>query len=39
VATMLAKMTMAPNLFGQPWLSPIYWTLFIELVFYVLAGC
>jgi peptidoglycan/LPS O-acetylase OafA/YrhL len=35
---MLANMTMAPNLFGQAWLSPIYWTLFIELVFYVLVA-
>jgi peptidoglycan/LPS O-acetylase OafA/YrhL len=31
-------MTMAPVQFGQPWLSPIYWTLFIELVFYVLVA-
>ncbi|WP_038366610.1 acyltransferase [Bosea sp. UNC402CLCol] len=37
-ATVLANMTMAPPLFGQPWLSPIYWTLFVELVFYVLAA-
>ncbi len=37
-ATMLANMTMAPNLFGQAWLSPIYWTLFIELAFYVLVA-
>ena len=38
IATMLANMTMAPNLFGQRWLSPIYWTLFIELAFYVLVA-
>lgn len=38
VATMLANMTMAPPLFGQPWLSPIYWTLFVELVFYGLVA-
>jgi peptidoglycan/LPS O-acetylase OafA/YrhL len=38
MATVLANMTMAPTLFGQPWLSPIYWTLFIELVFYVLVA-
>src|ERR1700761_8409077 len=38
VATVLANMTMAPNLFGKAWLSPIYWTLFIELVFYVFAA-
>lgn len=37
-ATVLANMTMAPSLFGQPWLSPIYWTLFIELLFYALAA-
>lgn len=35
MATVLANMTMAPVLFGKPWLSPIYWTLFIELTFYV----
>jgi peptidoglycan/LPS O-acetylase OafA/YrhL len=38
MATVLANMTMAPTLFGQQWLSPIYWTLFIELVFYVLVA-
>lgn len=38
VATVLANMTMAPTVLGQPWLSPIYWTLFVELVFYVLIG-
>jgi peptidoglycan/LPS O-acetylase OafA/YrhL len=38
MATVLANMTMAPALFGQPWLSPIYWTLFIEVVFYVLVA-
>nr|WP_197082717.1 acyltransferase [Bradyrhizobium sp. LTSP885] len=38
MATVLANMTMAPTLFGQPWLSPIHWTLFIELVFYVLVA-
>ncbi|WP_244522064.1 acyltransferase family protein [Bradyrhizobium embrapense] len=37
-ATVLANMTMAPALFGQPWLSPIYWTLFVELAFYVLIA-
>lgn len=36
--TVLANMTMAPAVFGQPWLSQIYWTLFVELVFYVLAA-
>src|ERR1700761_9190898 len=38
MANVLANMTMAPNLFGQAWLSPIYWTLFIELVFYVFVA-
>ena len=37
-ATMLANPTMAPPLFGQPWLSPIYWTLFVELAFYGLTA-
>ncbi len=37
-AAVLANMTMAPPLFGQPWLSPIYWTLFVELVFYGLVA-
>uniref|UniRef100_A0A9E7ZW27 Acyltransferase n=1 Tax=Bosea sp. NBC_00436 TaxID=2969620 RepID=A0A9E7ZW27_9HYPH len=37
-ATLLANLTMAPPLFGQPWLSPIYWTLFVELAFYGLAA-
>lgn len=38
IAALLANMTMAPPLFGQPWLSPIYWTLFVELVFYGLVA-
>jgi peptidoglycan/LPS O-acetylase OafA/YrhL len=38
MATVLANMTMAPTVFGQSWLSPIYWTLFIELIFYVLVA-
>jgi len=38
IATVLANMTMAPPLFGQPWLSPIHWTLFVELLFYVLVA-
>ncbi|WID94957.1 acyltransferase [Bosea vestrisii] len=37
-ATVLANMTMAPPLFCQPWLSPIHWTLFVELLFYVLVA-
>nr|WP_052232627.1 acyltransferase [Methylobacterium sp. ZNC0032] len=38
MGNVLANMTMAPLLFGQPWLSPIYWTLFVELVFYGLVA-
>jgi peptidoglycan/LPS O-acetylase OafA/YrhL len=38
MATVLANMTMAPALFGQPWLSSIHWTLFVEMVFYVLVA-
>jgi peptidoglycan/LPS O-acetylase OafA/YrhL len=38
LAAVLANLTMAPPLFGQPWLSPIYWTLFVELVFYALVA-
>jgi len=38
VATELANLTMAPALFGQGWMSGIYWTLFIELLFYVFAA-
>ncbi|AZO80995.1 MULTISPECIES: acyltransferase [unclassified Bosea (in: a-proteobacteria)] len=36
--TVLANMSMAPPIFGQPWLSPIHWTLFVELLFYVLVA-
>lgn len=36
-ATVLANLIMAPPLFRQPWLSPIHWTLFIELLFYGLV--
>lgn len=38
MATVLANLTMAPPLFGQPWLSPIHWTLFVELLFYGLVA-
>ena len=38
LAVWLANMTMAPTLFGKPWMSDIYWTLFIELVFYALIA-
>ncbi|HEV7323819.1 MAG TPA: acyltransferase [Bosea sp. (in: a-proteobacteria)] len=34
----LANLTMAPPVFGQPWLSPIHWTLFVELLFYILVA-
>ena len=37
-ATVLANLTMAPPLFAQPWLSPIHWTLFVELLFYGLVA-
>nr|WP_247876715.1 acyltransferase [Ochrobactrum sp. CM-21-5] len=36
--TVVANFTMLANLFGQPWLSGVYWTLFIELAFYVLIA-
>lgn len=38
MATVLANLTMAPPFFGQPWLSPIHWTLFVELLFYGLVA-
>ena len=38
LAVMLANMTMAPTLFGKPWMSEIYWTLFIELIFYFMIA-
>ncbi|MFD1792127.1 acyltransferase family protein [Ochrobactrum teleogrylli] len=34
----LANLTMAANMFGQSWLSGVYWTLFIELAFYILMA-
>jgi peptidoglycan/LPS O-acetylase OafA/YrhL len=37
-AAVLANLTMAPPLFGQPWLSPIHWTLFVELLFYLFVA-
>lgn len=36
--TVLANATMAANAFGQPWISGVYWTLFIELAFYLLIA-
>ena len=38
LATILANLTMGPALFGQGWMSGIYWTLFIELIFYFMAA-
>lgn len=38
LATEFANFTMAPALFGQGWMSGVYWTLFIELLFYVFAA-
>jgi peptidoglycan/LPS O-acetylase OafA/YrhL len=34
----LANLTMVPTLFGAPFVDGVYWTLFYELGFYVLAG-
>jgi peptidoglycan/LPS O-acetylase OafA/YrhL len=34
----LANTTMAPQLFGQPMIQTLYWTLLTELVFYVLCA-
>lgn len=38
IATILANMTMFPSFLGFHWLSGIYWTLTIELVFYFLCA-
>ncbi len=38
VVGFLANMTMVPAAFGQPWMSGAYWTLTIEIVFYVLTA-
>jgi peptidoglycan/LPS O-acetylase OafA/YrhL len=38
LSTILANLTMVPVLFGKQWLSNIYWTLFVELVFYFLIA-
>ncbi|XUY29463.1 acyltransferase family protein [Agrobacterium sp. rho-8.1] len=38
VSTFVANMTMMPSLFRQPWMSGAYWTLTIEIVFYVLSA-
>lgn len=37
-AQVAANLTMAPSLLGQPPLSGVYWTLFVELAFYVLCA-
>ncbi len=36
--TFLANMTMVPAAFRQPWMSGAYWTLTIEILFYVLSA-
>lgn len=36
--TVLANMTMFPNFIGFQWLSGIYWTLTVELIFYILCA-
>ncbi|MGV1871398.1 acyltransferase family protein [Agrobacterium rosae] len=36
--TLLANMTMLPAAFRQPWMSGSYWTLTIEILFYVLSA-
>lgn len=38
MATIVANMTMLPAFLGQPWMSGIYWTLSIELIFYALCA-
>lgn len=38
IATILADLTMFPSFIGFQWLSGIYWTLTIELVFYVFCA-
>lgn len=38
VSTFVANLTMLPQLFGQKWMSGAYWTLTIEIVFYVLSA-
>src|SRR5690606_36341921 len=35
LATLLANGTMAATILGQDWMQGVYWTLFIELLFYV----
>lgn len=37
-AQLVANLTMAPTLFGQPPVSGVYWTLFVELAFYALCA-
>ncbi len=38
VPQFLANMTMLPAAFGQQWMSGAYWTLTIEILFYVLSA-
>lgn len=37
--TVFANLTMFPSFLGFHWLSGIYWTLTIELIFYILCAC
>lgn len=36
--TIAANVTMAPQVFGRPWIDGVYWTLFIEIVFYAFCA-
>lgn len=36
--TIVANVTMLPNFFGQPAIIGVYWTLQIELIFYIIAA-
>ncbi|MBA8881462.1 acyltransferase family protein [Phyllobacterium myrsinacearum] len=38
LSSVLANLTMVPVVFGKQWLSNIYWTLFVELLFYFLIA-
>lgn len=33
----LANLTLFPNFFSMPWMSGVYWTLSIEMIFYVIC--
>lgn len=38
IMMLIANMSMVPAAFGQPWMSGAYWTLTIEILFYVLSA-